>query len=822
MKNKLAQFFNFSGDYFGLTDDDMAESVELYGKNTYSTNDKEIKSYSVKQTLLSPSVILMFVVAIACFASLQIAMGIAVLLIVAGYTVSEIYTSKALDKRISDIRSSTAVTFRVIRNGKLSLINKEELLTNDIIVVSAGERVPVDAFIRESRDLTVDEAVLSGVHTAVVKNAGTAKKSALSESFVYSGTIILSGTAICEVTAVGVDTKLYQKYGETKQRHSYYTIAEKTVQRITPLCSAVAGVIALLTMLLWAINGNNVLLALLRGLTLGLCFIPTSLSTIIRLYYTKCASELLSNMAVVRSLEDIEKLNSVNVLCVEKNGTLAKNTVEIKHIFAINQELFYNIAVLACDRNTTDPSDKALLLKATFFDENIYEVCEKNTLLERLPDGDEKLDGALWDLTDTKLYCVRGIPEQILPLCRMSGDELYKVQNKINEYYAQGLRIIAVACTDATEGTTDSTAGFKYSFIGLAALTEPLRDSVSAAVSTCRRVGVRVVMMSEDNASVSSATGKNIGLAGSSVLSANEVASAMDNNAAINTDVDVLSMLNHEQKLFVLNSMKQNGDVVAVAATGADEVELIDSADIGITLSQQTSGAAYESADILMNDDNFATIARTIAASRQTHMNIKRAVSAVISGYAAIIMMNIINIFCKTQLMINPSLLAVLSMIIIPASALMYLGSTCDNVGLIKPSAFVSRRKLNIPFIVDAALFTLFAAVSSEVTYMFMYNSNNSNYARSCALVTFCISTALSGLVRASNNSPKNLLRLKLISVFCELIIIILPILLIYIPVVNSAFGLMQIDFLAFVISAVTGIILHIVYLIIRKLLRLK
>ena len=138
MNEQLAQFFNFKGNYVGMTDDDIRESKELYGANTYTGNDKAVKRYSVKNTLYSGAVIALLVAAVACFVCLDIAMGIAILLIDAIYVAAEIFLMREADKRFFEIRESSAITFRVIRNEKLSFVNKDELLTNDLIVIEAG------------------------------------------------------------------------------------------------------------------------------------------------------------------------------------------------------------------------------------------------------------------------------------------------------------------------------------------------------------------------------------------------------------------------------------------------------------------------------------------------------------------------------------------------------------------------------------------------------------------------------------------------------------------------------------------------------------
>lgn len=819
----MAQFLNFEGDYLGLNEQEVERSIELYGLNRYSAKDKGKNKFSESTVLCTPSAIMLLIAGIiSLFTKGGIGTGIAVLLIDALYCAAEIYLAKRSDKLMNDIRTSSEIRFRVIRNGKMTLVDKEHVLTDDILVVQAGERVPADAFIREARDLTVDEYVLSSSHNAVAKKIGAAKKSALNESFVYSGTTVLSGIAICEVTAVGVDTKFYQKYGELPESHPYHTAMESIIYRSLPICAAVSCVIAVITLIVAMADGVTLIPSVLRGITLALCFFPTGLATIVRLYYTRCASEMLRNMAVVKSLNDIEKLNSMSVLCVEKSGVISKDTVEVRNIYTDSEELLYNVAVLSIDRSNADTAEKALLLKATFYDENIYEVTDKNTCLEKLPNGDDSLDGALWDLQGTKLYCIKGNPEKVFPMCHMKSDELFAAKKKLSEYYEQGCRVLALACADATENASDSTVGFRYTFIGLVAFSAPLRDNVTNAIRTCKKSNVRVVMFSNDNDSVAAATAKMIGLSGATPVTGKDVASAMRSGASLNLRSDVYCQLTEEQKLYVMKELKRSGEAVGMAATRADDAMLLEQADIGLTMSQYTTGSAYESSNIIINDDKFSSIANTIASARQVHRNIKKAFSALISGYISLFVINLANLFSGSQLMLSPALIALLTMVLLPAAAFMYFGSKGNYNELMPPSAFVANRKLNLRFVLESVLIGAVSGIIAVASYSFMYSDANTEFARSSALIalTFCLATF--GIIHINRKNPFMHVIKSLAALISLAVLIVIPIALVYIPAVNTAFGLMAIDLLALFISIASGVVPAIIYYVVRRLIKNK
>lgn len=814
----MAQFFNFKEDYFGLNDKEIERNTELYGLNIYTKKETSQECFDPGKVLLSPAVLLMFIAGVLSFFSTGIITGAVIILLDIAYCIVSIRLGRSSDEGLRRIQESTAMKFRVIRCGKLELIEKQYIVPEDIIVVQAGECVPADALIQESRDLTVDESVFTGSNKPAAKYAGGISKSELKPTFVYSGTKILTGIAVCKVSATGVDTKFYHRIGEVPQKHSYYTTMEKIIRKMLPLCSAVAAVTALISMVAWILYGNHVFESAMRGITLGLCFLPTGLDTIIRVYYTRCAAEMTEKSALVKSLSDIERLNSMTVLCVEKEGAVSRSRLEVQTIYTPSEELMFKIAALACDPNTSDEAERALMVRAAFFDEKINEVYDKYRFIERIPDSNEFMSGALWEVGGSRLYCIKGTPEQILPLCKFRGEELYVAQKMKKEFYSHGWQVMAVACADADERDCDETAGFAYTFVGFAAFSSPMRDSVPAAVKTCQRAGVRVVMFTEDNAEAASATGRMIGLSGKAVTG-RSISESVKYGSELELDADIYARVTPEQKLFIIEQLRKKGEIVAMTATRAEDSEAIEKADIGITIAENTTGSAYEAADVIMHDDNFSAIADMIASARQVHRNIKRACSVMISGYLALILLNALNLFGDSQLMLNPALIAVLTMFILPMAALAGLNNRTDRRGKMPASEFIANRRINHRFILLSGIVGIMCGAVSIASYMFMYNGSNVEFARSCSLISFGFCTTLFTFINLSAGNPFSGLaaggKPALIGVLAPAAS---SLLLVFIPGINSVFGMTGIDMLATFISIVTGIIPPLGYVIVRSI----
>lgn len=819
----MAQFFNFEEDYFGLTDSEIQKKIELYGNNTY-TKESDATRFSYWEILLSPSVLLMFASSILSFFNGAIASGIVALLICAGYVSAEIYARRSADERLCEIEDTTVTKFRVIRNGRLELVEKDNIVPEDTIVVQAGERVPADAFILESRDLTADESVFTGDRTPAAKYVGGISKSELKPTFVYSGSTILTGIAVCKVSATGVDTRVHQIKGDKAERHPYYTSLERIVRGFVPIAGCVAVAMTLASMIIRLTNSDNgVIASALNALTVGLCFVPAGLGAVIRLFYTKGAMELLKNGALVKSFSDIEKLNSLSVLCIEKEGAISKNHLEVRGIYARSEELLYKVAALACEPSHNDATVSALMVKATFFDENIKNVYSENTFIEKLPESTDTLSGAIWEVGGEKLCCIKGVPEQILPMCRLNGDALFAAKKKYEDYYAKGCSVLAVACVDADVEAEDVTAGFSYTFVGFAAFSSPLRDSVSTAVKTCRRSGVRVVMLTEDNPSVAVSTGKMIGISGKEVVTGKHIDEAFSGGEGFDLSADIFAKISPTQKMFVIQKLRESGEVVAMTGTRCEDASVLEASDVGITISQNAAGSTYETADIIMNDDNFTAIANMIAKARQIHRNIKHAVSSIIAGYVGLMVLVIINLFSKTVLMPTPPILALITMIFLPLAGLGFLGKRWDSKMVMPPSEFVANRKLNLRFIGGAALFGALSGAVAAASYLLMYNGSNFGFPRSCSLITYCFCTASFIFLRhLGEGSFKEVMSSSLLAKLSVLIIAVLPIPLVYIPFINSAFGLGAIDVLALFISIISGILPAIAYFFIKYFFKLK
>ncbi|MCH5203715.1 MAG: cation-transporting P-type ATPase [Oscillospiraceae bacterium] len=817
----MAQFFNFKEDYYGLTSDDVKKRLLTYGANIYSKNVKK-EGFSYIKTILSPSVIIMLAAGILAFFGIGIAAGIVTILIDGLYCAAEIYFRKSAEKRLCELSDTFKMKMRVIRGGKVELVDKEDIVPEDLIVVQEGERVPADAFILESQNLTCDESIFTGTNAPAAKYSGGISSSEFKPTFVYAQTTVLSGIAICKVSATGVDTKYYQYNGEIPERSPYYTGIERIIRSLIPISSIVALIITILTLVVGLLGNGGFAVTAVSGLTLGLCFIPTGIESVIRFHYANGCAELLKHGAVIKSYNDIERLNSLSVICVEKEGAISKNNLEVRDIYAPSEELLYKVAALACDPNAMSLAERALMVKASFAYEKFSDIYARCEFIEKLPD-DDMISGALWDISGERMYCIKGVPEQILPMCRLSGEKLIAAQKRYQEYYEKGCSVIAFACVEADSAELDRTIGFSYTFVGFASFSAPLRDSVSTAVKTCQNAGVRVVMLCEDSVDSAAATAKMIGIPAKNAVTGNQ----LENKENIDYSGNIFANITSEQKRQIIKQLRSDGTVVGMVGTRATDTEALRTADIGFTIADHCSPSVREAADIVMTDDNFLSIARSLAAARQVHRNIKRGVSLIISEYIGFLIIMIWNLIVDAQLMLNPPIMALFTMILLPIFAVSYAGGKTDMNSPMPSSDFISHRKFNLRYLLFCGIIGLIIGISVSVSYALMYNNTvvdiDQGSARSCGFITLMICTAAFAFIRYSERKPlKAFLKSSLFSKILFAAVVVFSVVFVYIPGVNSAFGLLPIDVFAVIISFLIGAIPPAAYFGLKYFLRIK
>ena len=821
----MAQILNFKNDYVGLSQSEAEERLKMYGLNSA---EAEEKLFSVVRLIFKPRSFLQIIAAALMFAAGEILAGIIMVLLTVLYFFTQIHLGKKLYEKTTNLKRLSGMKYRVVRDGGLTLVRKEYLVPDDILVLQGGERVPADAYLMETERLQMDESLFSGDKTPVCDKATEVDKNkqAPRKNCIYKDTIVLSGSLVAKIYATGEDASHYK---EEKTEDGSFERAAKGVSFVMNIASVLMLGLALLLSFAGQFFreslAETISCSLIPAVGFALCFVPTEISSLIRLYYVTCAERMNRRHALVKSRRVMENLSALTCLCVEKSGTITKDHLEVSGEYTENRPMFQNVSVLACDPSPQTALEQAVILNATFCGVDT-KALHGNRLLAQYPfSEDSKLAGNLWEIGDARLLCIKGSPENILSLCDVDTDQLHFIQNKQHSFTTAGEQVLAFAYRMLSEDEEEpqSLLGASYTYIGLLAFASQTRDTVPYAVKCCYKAGVNVIMTTDDNEETALAIARKIGLKPGRAITGEQLSQYRLNGETPDlTDVNVFAKVTSSQRCEIVRMLQEQGEIVAMTGNGIDDIDVLEQADVGIVTNGTACPAATESSDLIMNDQNLIAAVDAIKESRQGHLNIKRCVGLVISAHFALGIFALINLLTG-GLIISPALAALLSTAVIPACALMFLDNIADIKQDFIPSSFLARGKVGKVFLLRSLIQGGTLGLGAVLFYLMSMGLDDSVKCAAFFLM-FNVGLLLCGI---SGISVKRTYfeaareRKSFFSLFISGIVVLVTLMLVYIPYLNSAFGMTMLNIFVMLIALLVTVVANgwpeIVKLIRRK-----
>ena len=787
----MAQILNFKGDYKGLTRHEAEERLRMYGLN--DDRAAEEPPYSLKKAVLCPRFFLQAIAVILLFLAGQIVTGAVMLLLTVMLTAGDVIWQLKLHEKESTMKRLSGMKFRVVRDGELTLVRKEYLVPDDILVLQGGEKVPADAHLLETEELTVDESIFEGFDLPSEKKAGSDSKSFPKSSCVYKNTVVLSGALIARIFATGEDVSVKR---EQNREDSFF---EKAIRKTTVIFYFAGGFATVLTALLCFLRAGEISgyidvfsRIVLPALSVGMCFIPAQADKLVRLFYLNGAAKLNRRHAMVKNVGTVEELSAITCVCVEKSGTITKNHIEVADVFTENQRFFINVCVLACEPVPAEPAEKAILLYATFGGADVKDLFSNRRIATYPFSESTKMAGNLWEINGQRLLCIKGSPEEVLALCSIDPNELHYIQQKKQSYTKQGRQVMAVAyaALGTEQKEPEKLSSLRYEYIGLVALENTTRDTVPYAVKSCLKSGVRVIMITGDNEETAAAIGKQIGLQSVETVTGSQLEKDPGVIGKL-ADVGIFARVTPEQRIRVVQMLRASGEIVAVVGTGSDDIALLEEADVGISVNNTATPAASESCDMLMSDDNFLAVADAVKESRQIHRNVKGALGLMLSAHTALALFVIVAVVTGGAVMFTPVLAVLLTCVMFPIAASMLMGNTSDMKSDFISSGFVGKGVINSSFLPKTLIMGGSLAVAVILFYLFTL-SLEAEIHRSIFLMMMTVGVILEGFTLASQ-------RRTFVSTVKEKhgfsgmlqvgLLLLLSLILIFVPFLNSAFG---------------------------------
>jgi Ca2+-transporting ATPase len=537
----------------------------------------------------------------------------------------------------------------VLRDGDHQKVETSELVPGDVILLQAGDIVPSDARLIAVSSLKTDEASLTGESHSIEKHTEPITEKNLVPgdqlNMVFKGTIVSNGSAKAVVTATGMNTELGKIAGmmeigpqKTPLQRRLAVFSKQLAIVVLVICAIVFGVG------LW--RGERAFQMFLTSLSLAVAALPEALPAVITIALARGARRMVNQKALMRKLPAVETLGSVTYICTDKTGTLTQNVMTVEEIEAPpgKENLLYQAMILSNDVRFSqdqllgDSTETAMVNFAVNKGISIKEAQHSLPLLQKIPFDSQRMRmSTLHKHEDKWMLFVKGAPVKMIEALSQE----YKTQsqqwlNKNREWAADGLRVLFFAYKffDQDPGNINEDVENNLEFLGMTAMIDPPREEVIEAIKQCKKAGIKAVMITGDQALTAQAIAGRLQITDGT----GEVKTGADLEKISSGDfkskvesISVYARVSPEQKLNIVKALQSNGEFVAMTGDGVNDAPSLKQADIGIAMGITGTDVSKEAADMILLDDNFATIIKAVREGRRIYENIKKFILYVLS-----------------------------------------------------------------------------------------------------------------------------------------------------------------------------------------------
>jgi len=705
--------------FSGLSDEQATEKLEKEGFNELPSSKPKGIMYIIFGVVKEP----MFLLLVACGALYLLLGDVQEGLMLLGFVFVimgiEFYQEKKTEKALDALKDLASPRALVIRNGIEKRIPSKEVVTDDIVVLQEGDRVPADAFVLSSINLMADESLLTGESIPVRKRDGKEGDLNISPGgddipYVYSGSMVVQGNGVVRIVATGMKTEI-GKIGKALESVKEEPTNLKKEMSILVRRLAIIGIsLCAVVIVVYTLTRGDLLNGFLAGITLAMAMLPEEFPVVLTIFLALGAWRISKNNVLTRKPAAIETLGSATVLCTDKTGTLTQNKMTVTRLFngsdfhtvSANTEFpeaFHEIieyGILSSQVNPFDPMEKAINSLGDKYFQNTEHlhvdwVMEKEYSLSK-----EMLAmSRVFNSTGTKgkIIAAKGAPEAIFDLCHLDINKKGKYETAVTEMASSGLRMLGVTKAKINSDNLPETQHeFSFEFLGLIGLSDPIRESIPDAVAECHRAGIRVIMITGDYPVTALSIAKEIGLKNPELcIPGNELLEMSEEELSEKIkDVNVFARVVPEQKLKIVNALKKNKEIVAMTGDGVNDAPALKSANIGIAMGAKGTDVAREASSLVLMDDNFASIVGAVKMGRRILDNLQKALGYIFAIHVPIAGLSLIPVFfADMPLILWPVHIVFLELIIDPACSIIFEAEKEETNVMSRPP-----KNINEPF----------------------------------------------------------------------------------------------------------------------------
>jgi P-type Ca2+ transporter type 2C len=531
-------------------------------------------------------------------------------------------------KEIEALKSFEVLTSRVIRDGKEVEISSSEIVPGDVVLIEAGDKIPADGEILENYSMEVNESILTGESMPVLKTK--------TENTLYLGTTLIAGRGKYKVVQTGIKTRFGSIAQTLAAVSEQQTPLEVSLSKLIKGTSIIVVIVSVLVLLFRLSQGIEILDAALTSIALMVAAVPEGLPAVVTIVLASGIHKMYQKKALVRKMVAVESLGAATVILSDKTGTLTKNEMRVQSIKTTNESELLNCAVLCNSANLVlkedggsfdvlgDTTEGALLLWA--YDKKIdYELMRlEGKLLEEIPFSlKTRKMTVVWEHKgkSSAVEYTKGAPEVILKEVKLSEKELVGWEKECQKMAKKGLRVLAFSKDKK--------------FLGLIGIADQIRAEAKEAIRVAQSAGIRVMMVTGDNELTAKAVAEQLGLIkeGEEVLTGANLNLLSDEQLKERLDkIKVFARIAPEDKLRLVKVYQSLGEVVAVTGDGVNDALALKQAQVGVSMGKTGSDVAKEAADIVLIDDNFATLVAAVEQGRVIYSNILKVVKFLTTG----------------------------------------------------------------------------------------------------------------------------------------------------------------------------------------------
>lgn len=676
----------------GLSSSEAQARLEKYGPNKIESSNKKSMLEKIKEQILDPMVILLIVASIISAFTGDKIEAIIIIAIVIINAIMSIYQEGQAEDSVAALQKMSSPEATVVRDGKRGKVKAEELVPGDIVILETGDIIPADIRLLDSRNLQIDESSLTGESVAVEKDAQAVYDTEVGigdrSNSAFSSSIVTYGHGEGVITATGHDTEIGHIATSLDTVEDKETPLQRQLKELSKKLAILVIIVCILVFVVGYFRSNMTWLEnFMVAVSLAVAAIPEGLTAVVTIVLSIGMNRMVERKAIVKNLVSVETLGSTTAICSDKTGTLTQNEMTITKVFTDFKEfdvagsgytpegdisfegetiadhdqikLLMTVASLSNDANliernglyeiTGDPTEGAMLTLAEKWDIVQEDLNEAHPRIDEIPfDSDRKMMTTFHEMDGTYYAMTKGAPDIMInnsskimvdgKLEDFTEDMKRQVLEENTKLAKQALRVMAYAFKpyETLEGEELTTENIEREmvFVGLTGMIDPPRPEAKAAVAECHASGIDVIMITGDYFETALAIAKELGIAehkdqamqGSDLNNKSE-----EEIREIVKTKRIFARVSPQNKVQLVNALQANGNIVAMTGDGVNDAPAIKNADIGISMGITGTDVAKDTADMILVDDNFATIVNAVEEGRVIFSNIKKFVGFLLS-----------------------------------------------------------------------------------------------------------------------------------------------------------------------------------------------